>query len=91
MSTLEGRSQIQITTKTDSRNNQLQEAAGEIFHSLDEAKIVVEGWRRHYNAIRRHSSLGYQAPAPEVTLWPPSQSPTSFAGHPTRSARPIIH
>lgn len=30
---------------------------GEIFFSLAEAK-VVEGWRRHYNTKRPHSSLG---------------------------------
>jgi putative transposase len=41
---------------------------GEIFYSLKEAQIVVEGWRCHYNTIRPHSSLGYQPPAPEVEL-----------------------
>ena len=51
---------------------------GEIFYSLREAKIVVESWRRHYNAIRPHASLGYRAPAPEVviprvTAWPAAQ------------------
>ena len=39
---------------------------GEIFYTLREAKIVIESWRRHYNAIRPHASLGYRAPAPEV-------------------------
>ena len=24
-----------------------------------EAKIVIESWRRHYNAVRPHASLGY--------------------------------
>ena len=37
---------------------------GEIFYTLCEAKIVIESWRRHYNAIRPHASLGYRAPAP---------------------------
>jgi len=32
---------------------------GEIFHTLNEAKIVIEAWRRHYNTVRPHSSLGY--------------------------------
>ena len=45
---------------------------GEIFYSLEEAKIVVESWRQHYNAIRPHSSLGYRAPAPEAVSWPAS-------------------
>jgi len=52
---------------------------GEIFYSLREAKIVIESWRRHYNAVRPHASLGYRAPAPEViipraTAWPAAQS-----------------
>jgi transposase InsO family protein len=38
---------------------------GEIFYSL-EAKIVIESWRRHYNTLRPHGSLGYKPPAPEV-------------------------
>jgi len=39
---------------------------GEIFYSLREAQIVIESWRRHYNTVRPHASIGYQAPAPEV-------------------------
>jgi putative transposase len=39
---------------------------GEIFYSLAEAKIVIESWRRHYNSVRPHGSLGYRPPAPEV-------------------------
>lgn len=59
---------------------------GEIFYSLREAQIVIESWRRHYNAIRPHQSLGYRPPAPEVFVpalaaWPysrttPAPSPT---------------
>ena len=39
---------------------------GEIFYTLREAQIVIESWRRHYNAVRPHASIGYRAPAPEV-------------------------
>jgi putative transposase len=39
---------------------------GEIFYSLREAQVVIESWRRHYNQVRPHASLGYRAPAPEV-------------------------
>jgi len=38
---------------------------GEIFHTLVEAKILIEQWRRFYNTKRPHSSLGYRPPAPE--------------------------
>ena len=39
---------------------------GEIFYSLKEAQIVIEQWRRHYNTVRPHSSLGYRPPAPQT-------------------------
>ncbi len=41
---------------------------GEIFDTLMEAKIVIERWRKDYNTIRPHSSLGYVPPAPEAIL-----------------------
>jgi putative transposase len=47
---------------------------GEIFYSLTEARILIEAWRRHYNTVRPHSSLGYRAPAPEAV---PSPVPPS--------------
>jgi len=37
---------------------------GEIFYSLREAQVVIEQWRKYYNAIRPHSALGYRSPAP---------------------------
>ena len=37
---------------------------GEIFYSLKEAKVLIEQWRKHYNTVRPHSSLGYRPPAP---------------------------
>ena len=39
---------------------------GEIFYSLEEAKVLIEQWRREYNTIRPHSSLRYRPPAPEA-------------------------
>ena len=35
---------------------------GEIFYTLKEAQVLIESWRRHYNAVRPHSSLGYRPP-----------------------------
>jgi len=44
----------------------------EIFYTLEEAQIIIEMWRKEYNQIRPHSSLGYRAPAPEVVVtWMP--------------------
>ena len=41
---------------------------GEIFYTLQEAKVIIERWRQHYNTIRPHSSLGYRPPAPAAIL-----------------------
>lgn len=38
----------------------------EIFDTLREAKVLIERWRREYNTVRPHSSLGYRPPAPEA-------------------------
>src|SRR4051812_14979359 len=65
---------------------------GEIFYSLREAQIVIESWRRHYNAIRPHASLGFKPPAPEVFVpafaaWPAAlrraAPPATLAKRPT--------
>ena len=48
---------------------------------LREAQIVIESWRRHYNTIRPHASLGYKPPAPEVFL-------PAFAAWPAALPRP---
>jgi putative transposase len=74
----------------ESFNARLRDALldGEIFHSLREAEVVIESWRRHYNTVRPHASLGFRPPAPEVVLpasaaWPAAlRRPAS----PTRQA-----
>jgi transposase len=43
---------------------------GEIFDTLLEARVAIEGWRCEYNQCRPHRSLGYRPPAPEA-LKPP--------------------
>lgn len=43
---------------------------GEIFYSLNEAKVIIEGWRCHCNTMRPHSSLAYRPPSPETLVWP---------------------
>lgn len=42
----------------------------EIFYSLQEAKVIIEQWRKEYNTIRPHSALHYRPPAPEAVLMP---------------------
>ena len=55
---------------------------GEIFYSLREAQVVIESWRRHYNTIRPHASLGFRPPAPEVIV-------PAFAAWPAALRRPM--
>ena len=40
----------------------------EVFTTLKEAQVLIERWRREYNQVRPHSSLGYKPPAPEAVL-----------------------
>jgi putative transposase len=45
------------------------------FVSLEDARRIIEAWRADYNAVRPHSSLGYQTPeeyAAEVATRPAS-------------------
>jgi putative transposase len=64
---------------------------GEIFYTLKEAQIVIESWRRHYNTVRPHSSLGYKPPAPEAVLWPAAQPQPAPPATPAVAPRPIMH
>jgi putative transposase len=42
---------------------------GKVFDTLLEAKVLIECWRKEYNTILPHSSLGYRAPGPEAKLF----------------------
>ena len=55
----------------------------EIFHTLKEAKVLIERWRQHYNTIRPHSSLGYPTAGPGSHLATPFWAGLRYA-----SARP---
>ncbi len=41
---------------------------GEIFDTMAEAMVLIEGWRAYYNTVRPHSSLEYRPPAPEARV-----------------------
>jgi transposase InsO family protein len=64
---------------------------GEIFYTLQEARIMIERWRHHYNTLRPHSSLGYQPPAPEVLQWPASQPGPASPATPAIASRPPMN
>ena len=40
----------------------------EIFTTLEEARVLIEQWRKEYNQIRPHSAKNYRPPAPEAIL-----------------------
>jgi transposase InsO family protein len=69
---------------------------GEIFYSLKEAQVVIESWRRHYNAVRPHASLGYRPPAPEVFVpalaaWPSARPQTASTATLPLAPRPPLN
>ena len=64
---------------------------GEIFYSLEEARVVIEAWRKHYNTQRPHSSLGYRPPAPDTLVWPASNPGPPSPITPTLAQRPVMH
>ena len=67
---------------------------GEIFYSLAEAKVVIESWRRHFNTVRPHGSLGFRPPAPEVfvpTNVARATPPNQKAPSPALAPRPTMH
>ena len=47
----------------------------EWFRSRAEAKVLIEDWRRHYNEVRPHSSLGYLTPNAFAELKEQDQRP----------------
>ncbi len=59
---------------------------GEVFHTVREAQVLIEQWRRHYYTARPHSALGYRPPAPEVVMPKPPMPPRRPG--PTGSAPP---
>ena len=60
---------------------------GELFDTLLEARVLVERWRRHYNTVRPHSSLGYRPPAPEaIQPYPPGSATPPLPGRAERTA-----
>ena len=69
---------------------------GEIFYSLREAQVIIESWRRHYNTVRPHGSIGYRPPAPEVFVpafaaWPAAQPRPASPAMLTLAPRPTLN
>ena len=40
----------------------------EIFTTLEEARVLIEQWRKEYNQVRPHSARNNRPPAPEAIL-----------------------
>jgi transposase InsO family protein len=64
------RKRVHRIWKIESFNGKLRDELlnREIFTTLEEARVLIEQWRREYNQLRPHSALGYRPPAPEAIL-----------------------
>jgi putative transposase len=51
----------------------------EIFYTLQDAQVLIEGWRQHATAARPHSALRYRPPATETRAPLPLGRPQRFA------------
>jgi putative transposase len=68
----------------------------EIFNALQEAQVLIENWRRHYNTVRPHSALGYRPPTPEIIVpapaaWPAAQPRPAPPATPTVASAPFMN
>jgi transposase InsO family protein len=41
----------------------------ELFSNLLDSRVVIEEWRKGYNKVRSHSSLGYRRPLSLLSTW----------------------
>ena len=58
--------------------------------------IIIESWRRHYNTVRPHASLGYRPPAPEGLIpafaaWPAAQAGSALPATLPLAPRPALN
>ena len=63
-------SRILVEIMSKSFNGKLRDELldREIFTTLDEAKVLIEQWRKEYNQVRPHSARNNRPPAPEAIL-----------------------
>jgi hypothetical protein len=61
---------------------------GEILYTLREAQIVIESWRRHFNTISPHKSLGCKPLAHECSCQQPLRGRLRYVA---RLRRPRSH
>jgi putative transposase len=64
---------------------------GEVFYSLAEAQLVIEGWRQHHNPVRPHSSLGYKPARPSAKIWPSTRSQPVTSVAQGVADKPTVH
>lgn len=61
----------------------------EILDTLLEAKVLIERWRKEYNTIRPHSSLGNRPPAPEA-VWVQPEGSGATPLHLPAGMKPVV-
>jgi putative transposase len=62
------------------------------FSSLPEARLLIEHWRKQYNQLRPHSSIGRIPPNSFALMFPPNSSARNItiAIHATTGGQPFI-
>lgn len=61
---------------------------GEVFYTMAEANILIEGWRKNYNEVQTRSSLGYKSPAKKVLTKISPEDMTYFVATPLCTSNP---
>src|SRR5207302_2690427 len=61
------------------------------FRNLFDARRQIETWRRHYNADRPHSSLGYRTPEEFAALNRAAGQSIAGVGQGVSNANPLPH
>ena len=59
------------------------------FTSLREAQVLIEAWRRDYNTVRPHESLGWRTPDEAAAAWVGAMAPTQAAISSTPCTNPM--
>ena len=75
----------------ESFNSKLRDALlnGEIFTTLREAQVLIENWRRHYNAVRPHHHSDIDRRRRKLSCRQPVAGPTLRSGQPTGWPRQV--
>ena len=91
---------LRILTVIDEFTRECLAIRMELFRSVQEAQVLADHWRRHYNQERPHSSIGYQTPVefrdnwfqdPNLGLSPFGMKDVSKTEQAGKTPLPVLH